>query len=95
MAPDLAELVLHLVDDRADGALVVGAGQHEGVGDGELVADVEGQDLVGLLVVRGLGRDGDELEGVVGGSHAESLLELVLVRWVVLVGWSAVAPAAV
>ena len=38
----------------------------------------------------------DQLEGVVGGSHAESLLELVVVvREVVLAGCSAVAPAAV
>ena len=50
LGADLAQLVLDLVDDRLDLAVVGAAGDQEGVGDGELVADVEGDDLAGELV---------------------------------------------
>ncbi len=50
LGADLAELVLDLVDDRLDLAVVGGRGEQEGVGDGELLADVEGDDLLAELV---------------------------------------------
>jgi hypothetical protein len=58
------------VDDRADLALVGSGDDEEGVGDGELLGDVEGDDLLALLLPAGAGGGDDELEGVVGGGHA-------------------------
>src|SRR6478672_894917 len=74
---DLAQLVLDLVDDRLDLAVVGGGGEQEGVGDGELLADVEGHDVRGELVGGGPRGSADELEGVVGGGHRRSLSMVV------------------
>src|SRR5689334_6134545 len=48
----IAQLVLDLVHERADLAVVGRGGDQEGVRDGELVTDVEGDDLLGLFVRR-------------------------------------------
>src|SRR3954454_22235223 len=75
LAPDrlltgVAELVLDLVDDRLHLAVVARGLQQERVGDGELVADVEGDDVLRQLVGGRAGGDVDEGDGVVGGGHA-------------------------
>jgi hypothetical protein len=56
LGADLAQLVLDLVDDRLDLAVVGGRGEQEGVGDRELLADVEGDDLVASLSEAALAR---------------------------------------
>src|SRR3712207_6378118 len=66
---DVAEPVLDLVDDRADLPVVGGRAEHEGVRDHELLAHVEGDDVLRELVRGGLGGGADELEGAVGGGH--------------------------
>ena len=50
LGADLAQLVLDLVDDRLHLAVVARRGEQERVGDRELVADVEGHDVLGQLV---------------------------------------------
>jgi hypothetical protein len=69
LGADVPELVLHLIDDRLHLPVVGRGAEHEGVGDDELVGDVEGDDVVGELVGRCLGGGADELEGAFGGGH--------------------------
>ena len=66
----LAQLLLDLVDDRLDLALVGRRAEQEGVGDHELLADVEGQDVLGQLVGGRPRGCVHQLDGVVGGGHA-------------------------
>jgi hypothetical protein len=54
--PQAAQPVLDLVDDRLDLPVVARRTQQEDVGDEELIADVEGQDVLGQLVRRRLVR---------------------------------------
>src|SRR5699024_1822879 len=69
LGAELAERALDGVDDRLDLAVVARGGDEEGVGDRELLAHVEGDDLGRLLVGGGAGGGAHELEGVVGGCH--------------------------
>ena len=56
LGADLAQLVLDLVDDRLDLPVVAAGGEQEGVGDGELLADVEGDEVGGRACRRPRGR---------------------------------------
>ena len=53
----------------ADRAVVAARRDDERVGDGQLLADVEGEDVGGELVGRRAGGGGHELHGTVGGGH--------------------------
>jgi hypothetical protein len=53
----LTELVFDLFDNRPHLARVRSARDNEGLDDTDDVSDIEDDDVVGLLVVRGLGRD--------------------------------------
>src|SRR5262249_52997075 len=64
--------------DRLHLTVVAGGGQHEGVGDGQLLTDVERHDVLGQLVGRRAGSDVDEGDSVVRGAHA--VLSVVLAR---------------
>src|SRR3954452_7921977 len=100
LAPDrllagVAELVLDLVDDRLDLTVVAGGGQQERVGDGELVADVEGDDVLRQLVGGRACGDVDEGDGVVGGAHAvlswltgRSWAPVIGYRWCLAMYWT-------
>ena len=69
---DLAQLVLDLVDDRLDLPVVGAAGEQEGVGDRELLAHVEGEEVGGELVGGGAGRRVHQLDGVLGRGQFHS-----------------------
>ena len=59
----LAEPALDLVDDGRDLALDGRRADEEHVGDGQVVGHVEGDDVLGQLLVGGLGRGDGQLDG--------------------------------
>src|SRR5680860_1823277 len=67
---ELAKLVLDVVDDRADLAVVGSRRQNEDVGERELLADIQSDDLAGQLVLGGCGCSSGEVNGVLRGGHA-------------------------
>jgi hypothetical protein len=74
LAPDrlgaeLAQPLLDGVHDREHLAVVGCGGEQEHVGDDELLAHVEQQDVLAELVGRGLGSRGRELDSAGGGRH--------------------------
>ncbi len=65
----LPQRLLHGVHDRPDLPVVGSRAEQEGVGDHQLVGDVEGDHVAGLFVGGRLGGGVHELEGAVCGSH--------------------------
>ena len=72
LGADLAKLVLDLVDDRLDLSFVACGGDQKGVGDRELFADVEGDEVAGQLVGRGARGGVHQLDGMFSGGHTDS-----------------------
>src|SRR5674476_723744 len=68
--PELAKLVLDVVDDRADLAVVGSGRQNEDVGERELLTDVQSDDLAGQLVLGGCGCSPGRSNGVGRGAPA-------------------------
>src|SRR5664280_2723310 len=74
----LAKLVLDAVDDRID-LTVVGCGrQNEDVGQGKLLADINGDDLAGQLVLGSCRDSLGEINGTLRGGHAVLLVIVLL-----------------
>src|SRR5664279_2836085 len=73
----LAKLVLDAVVDRIDLTVVVCRRQNEDVGEGKLLADINGDDLAGQLVLGSCRDSLGEINGTLRGGHAV-LLVIVL-----------------
>jgi hypothetical protein len=67
--PQLQQAFLDRVDNGLDRPLVRCAGQHETVGDHELLADVDDREVGGELVRRGSGGSLGELDAASGCGH--------------------------
>ena len=69
LVPREAHLLLDLVDDRVDLALVGRRRDDEAVGDDELAGHVDDDDVCGQLGRRSARHDGRHLDGFVGRGH--------------------------
>jgi hypothetical protein len=69
----VGQLLLDRVDDGLHLPLVGRGGEHEGVGDDQLVTHVDDDDVLRLLVGGGLGGGERQLSGALGCSHPTSL----------------------
>src|ERR1019366_5893860 len=70
----LAKLVLDAVDDRIDLTVVGCRRQNEDVGKSKLLADINGDDLAGQLVLGSCRDSLGELNGTLRGGHAVLLV---------------------
>ena len=52
----LSHFVFDFIHDGADLTLVVGRSEHEDLGNGEDIGDINGRDIGGQLFLRGVGR---------------------------------------
>ena len=68
----LAHFLFDLVDDGVDLSFVGRRGDHEAVGDDELIGHVDDDDVVGKLRGRRAGGDGGHVDRLGCGRHASS-----------------------